>query len=246
MKNPFDLTGKTILVTGASSGIGRQTCISISNMGGNVIAAGRNQDRLNETLGYLGNGSHTGIIGDLTVVESRKCLTKNIPQLNGVVHCAGTIRLVPFKFYTGKIIREFYAINYEAPILLTQDLVKGKLLIKGASIIFISSIGSIVGLKGNGIYCGTKGALISTARTMALELASKSIRVNCISPGLVKTPLLDTTGSSEEDYKKMIEMHALGLGSTEDIANACIFLLSDAGRWITGSNLIVDGGYSIA
>lgn len=243
MDNPFSLKRKTILVTGASSGIGRQACISIANMGGFVIATARNEERLNETISMLPGDNHKIIKAELTDMTAIENLSSNIDEINGIVHCAGIVKLIPSKFYTKEDIRRFNEINYEAPILLTSTLLKKRKIAESSSIIFIASVASHVGIIGNGLYSGTKGALEAITKVLALELASKKIRVNCISPATVKTPLIDGFGFQKE-VELNIQKHPLGLGNPEDVANCCIFLLSDASRWITGSNLIIDGGYS--
>ena len=243
MYNPFSLTGKTILITGASSGIGRQTCISVANMGGAIIATARNENRLNETLSMLPGDNHKIIKADLNDSTAIEKLVINIEKVSGVVHCAGIVQLIPSKFYTKEKLRHINEINYEAPILLTSVLLKKKMILENASIIFISSIASEIGLIGNGLYSGSKGALVAITRVLALELAAKKIRVNCISPGMVQTPLIDGLGFQKE-VESSIEKHPLGLGLPEDVANCCIFLLSDGSRWITGTNLIIDGGCS--
>lgn len=242
MKTPFDLRGKTILVTGASSGIGRQTCISIANMGGKIIASGRNEERLKETITMLPEDNHKMFKADLTKTSEIEEMVNDLDKINGVVHCAGVLKLLPMKFYTKEYLREFNEINYEAPVLLTKTLHKKRKILNNSSIIFISSIMSQVGIIGNGLYSGTKGALVAITKVIALELAAKNIRVNCISPGMVKTLLIDDL-TFEKEIEKRIKLHPLGLGTPEDVANACVYLLSDASRWITGTNLIIDGGY---
>lgn len=244
METPFDLTGKTILVTGASSGIGRQTCISIANMGGTIIASGRNEERLKETITMLMEDNHKTMKADLTKISEIEELVNDLDRINGVVHCAGVGKLLPMKFYTKEYLREFNEINYEAPVLLTKTLHKKKKMLNNSSIIFIASIISQVGKIGQGLYAGTKGALVAITRVLALESAAKNIRVNCISPGLVKTPLVDNLHLTfKKEIQEAIKLHPLGLGIPEDVANACVYLLSDGSRWITGTNLIIDGGY---
>ncbi|MDL1984279.1 MAG: SDR family oxidoreductase [Deltaproteobacteria bacterium] len=242
MKTPFDLTGKTILVTGASSGIGRQTCISIANMGGKIIASGRNEERLKETITMLPEDKHKMFKADLTKTSEIEEMVNDLDKINGVVHCAGIVKLLPMKFYTKEYLREVNEINYEVPVLLTKTLHKKRKILNNSSIIFISSIMSQVGKIGQGLYAGTKGALVAITKVIALELAAKNIRVNCISPGLVKTPLIDLI-TFKKEIEENIKLHPLGLGDPEDVANACVYLLSDASRWITGTNLIIDGGY---
>ena len=243
METPFDLTGKTILVTGASSGIGKQTCISIANMGGKIIASGRNEERLKETMTMLPENNHKMFKADLTKTSEIEELVNKLDEINGVVHCAGIVKLLPMKFYTKEYLREFNEINYEAPVLLTKTLHKKRKILNNSSIIFISSIMSQVGKIGQGLYAGTKGALVAITKVFALELAAKNIRVNCISPGLVKTPLIDDLTTFKKEIEENIKLHPLGLGTPEDVANACVYLLSDASKWITGTNLIIDGGY---
>ncbi|MCK5508221.1 MAG: SDR family oxidoreductase [Desulfobacterales bacterium] len=243
METPFDLTGKTILVTGASSGIGKQTCISIANMGGKIIASGRNEERLKETMTMLPENNHKMFKADLTKTSEIEELVNKLDEINGVVHCAGIVKLLPMKFYTKEYLREVNEINYEVPVLLTKTLHKKRKILNNSSIIFISSIMSQVGKIGQGLYAGTKGALVAITKVFALELAAKNIRVNCISPGLVKTPLIDDLTTFKKEIEENIKLHPLGLGTPEDVANACVYLLSDASKWITGTNLIIDGGY---
>ena len=243
MKTPFDLTGKTILVTGASSGIGRQTCISIANMGGKIVASGRNEKRLKETITMLPEDNHKMVKADLTKTSEIEKMVNDLDKINGAVHCAGIVKLLPMKFYTKEYLREVNEINYEAPVLLTKTLHKKRKILNNSSIIFISSIMSQVGKIGQGLYAGTKGALVAITKVIALELAAKNIRVNCISPGLVKTPLIDDLTTFKKEIEENIKLHPLGLGAPEDVANACVYLLSDASGWITGTNLIIDGGY---
>ena len=243
MDNPFSLSGKTILVTGASSGIGRQTCVSIAGMGGAVIASARNEERLNETFSMMPSGNHRIIKADLSDSAEFETLVNDIEKIDGIVHSAGIAGLIPHKFYKKDSLRHFNEINYEAPVLLTSSLLKNRKVVGGSSIIFISSISSQIGIIGWGPYSGTKGALMAITKVLALELAEKKIRVNCISPGLVKTSLYEDP-QLQKDLEVGTQLHPLGLGRPEDVANACVFLLSDASRWITGSDLIIDGGYT--
>ena len=201
------------------------------------------EERLNETLSMLPGDNHKIIKAELTDTKDIETLSNNIDRVNGVVHCAGMVKLIPAKFYTKDDLRRFDEINYEAPILLTSTLLKKRKVADGSSIIFISSIITEIGIIGNGLYAGTKGALVAITRVLALELAAKKIRVNCIAPALVKTPLIDGP-TFQKEIEAAIENHPLGIGMPEDVANSCLFLLSDASRWITGTNLIIDGGVS--
>lgn len=244
--NQFSLINKTILVTGASSGIGRQICISLAYAGANVIATGRDNNRLNETLLMLEGNGHQIIPFDLTEVNLYKEFLDKIPRLSGIVHSAGIAKFIPFKAISEKEIRSIQSLNYEAPILLTQQLLKYKKIEKKGSIIFIASISGLIGTVGNTIYAGSKAALIAASRALSIEVAGQEIRANCISPGMVITPLSSKIKDSvsTETFKENEKLHPLGFGMPEDVANACIFLLSDSSRWITGTNLIIDGGYT--
>lgn len=244
MDNPFSLEGKTILVTGASSGIGRSIAIECSKMGAKLIITGRNEERLIDTYNKLEGFGHLYIIFDLLDIDNFDLLINQIPSINGIVNCAGAVKLIPFKFIKSDDLLFFNKLNYESPVLLTQKLFKKNKFEKDSSILFISSIMALVGIEANYIYSGTKSALVGFARSLSLDLAPKKIRVNCISPALVKTDLINEGNIPEDSLQNNIKLHPLGLGTPEDVAYASIYLLSDASRWITGTNLIIDGGYS--
>lgn len=248
-ESPFNLDNKTIVVTGASSGIGREICIITSQMGANIILIGRNEDNLNEVLKIISINKkrvHKKIVFDLTDINNFASLISAFPQIDGIVHCAGIAKYMPYKFLKATELVEINRINYESPILLTQSLLKNKKFNKTASIVFIASISGLIGTVGSAIYSGSKGAIISSTKVLALECAKQKIRANCISPGVILTSLTDEIEKmvSEEEFRKKESLHPLGFGRTEDVANAAVFLLSNASRWITGTNLIVDGGYT--
>lgn len=246
--NAFSLARKTVFVTGASSGIGRQICITASNHGATIVASGRNEDELDKTLEMLDGKerAHVAIAGDLSEIDKLADFAKQLPKLDGVVHCAGIAKYVPFKIISEKDVRATQILNYEAPLLLTQTMLKSKLINRGGSIVFIASISALVGVVANSLYAGSKGALVAASRALAIETAGMKIRANCISPGMIKTPLTEKMQESfsADTFNEKEKLHPLGFGTTEDVGNAAVFLLSDAGRWITGSNLIVDGGYT--
>jgi NAD(P)-dependent dehydrogenase (short-subunit alcohol dehydrogenase family) len=246
MNSPFSLENKTIFVTGASSGIGRQICISASEAGATIVATGRDFIRLTETLSMLKGDNHKAIPFDLTSLDLHKEFVNTIPKISGIIHAAGIAKYIPFKAISEKEVRQTQLLNYESPILLTQQLLKTKKVEKFGSIVFISSISSMIGTVGNAIYAGSKAALIGANRALAIELAGQGIRANCISPGMVMTPLTAKIEDSisSDAFKENEKLHPLGFGKPEDVANASIFLLSDASRWITGTNLIIDGGYT--
>ncbi len=256
MNNPFDLTGKTILVTGASGGLGSQAAISISRMGGRVLLVGRNQDKLQAVRDRMvevaavpgvsdGAGAGHQIHGvDLADSSARSALAGILPPLDGISHCAGMTLLQPFKFVTESQYEEVYRINVEAPLFLTQRLLKNKRILPGASLVFVSSISPLAGFKGHSVYAGSKAAISAVSRVLAHELAPSRIRSNTISPGMVKTQVMDEyqRQMSAEFVAADDARYPLGYGEPEDVANAIIFFLSEASKWITGSNLVMDGG----
>lgn len=247
MSNPFSLEGKTVLITGASSGIGRQTSISVAAMGGKVVATGRSEQRLAETLTMLAGEGHRAIPADLTDSAARAALTSDLPPLQGIVHCAGITKLVPFQYLTEKHLQEVWRANYEAAVLLTQILLKKKLIADGGSIVFVASTAGLLGAKAITAYAASKAALIATSRVLALEVAPRRVRSNCLAPALVQTPMAEETSErvSAETFAENLKLYPLGFGKPEDVANAAVFLLSDASRWITGATLVLDGGCTI-
>jgi len=242
--NPFTLEGKTILVTGASSGIGRAIAIECSRMGANIFITGRDRIRLEETLSDLGGTKNKSIVCDLTSNKDLADLVSNLSFLDGVVHSAGIIKRVPLKLITEENFESLLKINLVAPALLTKKLYKAKLVRSGASIVFISSVGSNIASLGNIMYMSSKGGLNSFMKGSALELATQGIRVNSIEPGMVRTSL--TRLIPHEEIEKDIERYPLGrYGTPEEVALAAIYLLSDASRWMTGSILKIDGGLTL-
>jgi NAD(P)-dependent dehydrogenase (short-subunit alcohol dehydrogenase family) len=247
MSTPFSLEGKRILVTGASSGIGRQIAISCSQMGAAVLGTGRDTSKLDETLGLLSGAGHLMVPADLTQASGRDSVLAAIDNpLEGIVHCAGISRLSPVRMMTEAHLLEIMAINVNAPMLLTQGLLKKQKIQNGGSILFISSIAAHIGVPGVAGYSGSKAALIAMMRCLAMEVVKKKIRVNCLSPALVNSPLLEATaelvGSMEQEEKN----YPLGFGGPEDVANASVFFLAGASRWITGATLVMDGGLTIS
>ena len=242
-QNPFSLKGKQILITGASAGIGKGIAITCAKMGASVIIVGRNQNRLDEVFTTLEEGHHHKIICDLTDYKSLKKAVENLPALNGVVHCAGIGQRILCKQLTEDDIKHVMDINFEAPVLLQTELLKQKKISKGASIVFIASIASWSPSIGNSIYSASKGAIISYANCLSLELAPRLVRVNCISPAMVWTNLITKDGIDEELLKEDEKKYPLKrYGTPEDIANLVVYMLSDASTWMTGSNVKITGG----
>jgi len=251
VKNNFNLSNKNIIVTGASSGIGRQCAINFSQLGANVIIIARSKERIKKTFKELRKGNHIFILQDITQYDKLEEIVRNtvdkIGKISGFVHSAGIEMILPLKGMHPSYYEKMFAINVIAGFEIAKIISKKKYLDeKGASFVFISSVMGILGQPGRVGYCSSKGALISGVKAMSLELAKKNIRVNCILPGVVKTEMSNKMFQrlSEESKKEIVDMHPLGLGMPADIANASEFLLSDVSRWITGSNLIIDGGYS--
>lgn len=245
--NPFSLEGRTILVTGASSGIGRRTAIDCSRMGARVIITGRNKERLDEVMGQMEGTGNLAVIADLTQQDQLEHLLEQLPLVDGVVLCAGQGTVVPFKMADRKKIDPIFEINYFAPVELLRMLLKKKKLANGASVVFVSSIGGIDSITiGNSIYGASKAALNSAMRFCALELSPKKIRVNSVCPGMVNTKLIKGGAVSEEQHQADMQKYPLKrYGEPEDIANGIIYLLSDAASWVTGHSLVIDGGYTL-
>ncbi len=244
--NPFSLEGKNVLVTGASSGIGRQTAISCANMGARVVITGRDAARLEKTLGTLAGDGHVAVAADLTDAEAIARLVSQCGVLEGVAHCAGISMIAPFRMVSEKSIDTVFKTNFHAPVLLTQRLLAKRQIANGGSIVFISSTTAHIGTIATSMYAASKGALFPAARALGLELAGKQkIRVNCISPGYVNTPLLDGINNGAASIEQNYDLAPLGLGEPEDVANAVVFLLAGASKWITRSTLILDGGLTV-
>jgi NAD(P)-dependent dehydrogenase (short-subunit alcohol dehydrogenase family) len=250
-KDPFSLNDKVIIVTGASSGIGRQCAISCAAQGAKVVILGRDDKRLDETMHKMDHPKrHLFATLDLTEYDKIDDLIKRsvlqLGKIDGIINCAGVSTTLPFNLSKPEKIEEYFKVNVQAAFNLTRVAVKPNYFSKsGGSIIFISSIMGVTGEMGKTIYSISKGALISGSKSLAIELASRNIRVNCISPGVVESPMSKQAvySKDEESLNKIKALHPLGLGLPEDVANACVYLLSDASRWVTGTNLVVDGGY---
>ncbi|MEI6061052.1 MAG: SDR family oxidoreductase [Bacteroidota bacterium] len=242
--NPFSLEGKTILVTGASSGIGRTIAVECSKMGAKVIATGRNAQRLTETLSLLVREGHKSVTADLSVSSDIDHLVDQLPSLNGVVHSAGVSKRLPLKFISEDSLLNLHRINFVAPVVLTQKLYKKKLLLPESSLVFISSVAANYASIGSIMYMSSKGALNSFVKGLALEVAELNIRANAIQPGMINTDLSPVL--SDEDKSKDIVNYPFGrYGKSEEVAYAAIYLLSDATKWMTGSILTIDGGLTL-
>lgn len=241
--NPFTLVGKQILVTGASSGIGKAIALACAKMGATVIVTGRNVERLNETLNLLPDGEHKAISADLTKAEDLEALVTELPKLDGLVQCAGVGSRVFCKGLNKEAIDYVMKPNLEAPVLLQTAILANKKINKAASIVYIASKAVKFPSMGNAIYSASKGAIISYAKCLAIELAPRQIRVNCICPAMIWTDLILQEGMTKEDMEEAQLRYPLKrYGQPEDVANLALYLLSDASTWMTGSAIDLTGG----
>ena len=248
----ISLKNKNIIITGASSGIGQATSIMCSKLGARVLLIGRREEKLKEVILEMSNSSiQSYLVGDITDHDqfefNFKEKIKTFGKVDGVVHSAGIEMTRPLKRLKTKSLDEVFQLNLFSPINITRILNgKGIFNENGGSVIFISSIVGLLGQSGKVGYSASKGALLSASKSLALELASKKIRVNSVLPAMVKTEMsIKLLEKLPDDAKiKIEEMHPLGIGCPDDVAHAVVFLLSDLSKWITGTSMIIDGGYS--
>lgn len=245
--NPFSLEGKTILVTGASSGIGKAAAIECSKMGATVIVTARNEARLSQTFSELEGDGHQMFLCDLASESDIDKMVAELPEIQGLINNAGYTKILPVQFINAEDLKGILDVNTIAPMLLLQKLLKKKKLKKGASVVFTSSMAGLgSSTVGNSMYTASKGAISAFIRCVALELAPKNIRVNAVCPAMVDTGILDSGTVSKEQLEEDIKNYPLGrYGRPNDIAWAMIYLLSDASGWITGDNLVIDGGVTL-
>ena len=249
--NPLDLTSRTVMVTGASNGIGRATSIYLSRLGARIVAVGRNQARLDATITALEGSQHRSYALDLNDIEAlpkwMKTVADEVGPLYGLVHSAGIAMTRPLRVQTYSDYSAIMRINLDAAVMLTKGFrQKGVRDESGGSIVYLSSVAAFTAQSGIAAYASSKGALISLARTLGRELAADKVRVNCVCPGHVRTDMAAQTHETlpEEQYKALMSRHALGMGTPEDVAYAIAFLLAPAAKWITCTALVIDGGYS--
>jgi NAD(P)-dependent dehydrogenase (short-subunit alcohol dehydrogenase family) len=244
--DPFSLDGRRLLVTGASSGLGRAIAVTCALRGASVILTGRDAARLEETRGAMTGTGHLCVAADLVEPAGRDHVVSECGPVDGIVHSAGISRLSPIRMANANHLADVWKINYEAPVLLTQKLLAKNQVAANGSIVFMSSIAAFIGVAGVGVYSGTKAALIATMRCLAMEVVKRGIRVNCLAPALVETPLLAATETVVANIDEQKAAYPLGFGKPDDVANAAVFYLSNASRWITGTTLVMDGGLTIS
>ena len=243
--NPFALYGKTILVVGASTGIGREIAIECSRLGGKMVISARSEDKLKTCIEEMNGEGHNFIVADITVQEELENLVNQMPTVDGLLIAAGIGGTVALQYATREKFDRIFNLNFFATVELTRLVYKKKKINKGGSIVFISSIaGNNRITPGNVIYGCAKTALSTYMRYAAIEFAGRKVRVNAINPGMTNTGLINSSGAlTQEDYQKDMETYPLKrYGEVQDIAPAAIYLLSDASSWMTGQSIIVDGG----
>jgi NAD(P)-dependent dehydrogenase (short-subunit alcohol dehydrogenase family) len=239
--NPFSLTGKNIFVTGASSGIGQGIAIACAKMGGQVIITGRNKERLEKTLSLLEGSGHNYFLADLNDRSSLASLVSELPVIDGVVNSIGFTKVVPVRLMTRESLQKMMDDNFTATADLVHEILFKNKINNGGSIVFISSVSSKVGVRGVASYAASKGATNAFMKCLVNEVCKKIIRVNAICPGLVDTPLWGPEGERHQ-LRELEKFYPFGLGKPEDIGNAAVYLLSEAGRWVTGTELMMEGG----
>lgn len=243
---PFSIVGKRILVTGASSGIGRACAICATHMGAHVILTGRRLVALEETVSRCVGEGHVCVVGDISSPQFVKELVEKSGRIDGLVHAAGIAPMCPVGVITEELSVDVMRTNFYSFVELMKYYSKTKYRNENLSVVAISSVSSEVGWAGGTLYCGSKGALSSSVRALALELAPKGVRVNAVCPSNIRTPLYESGALAMNDANaidELIKKQPLGLGEPEQVAWPVCFLLSDAASFITGINLPVDGGY---
>ena len=245
--NPFSIEGKVILVTGAASGMGKATAIACAKMGATIVAADFNAEGMTRTMDELEGEGHQQFVINLADDTTWEDLLANTPVCDGIANCAGIANMNPFMFVNRDEFNKVFSINFFGPVLLTKSLIKAKKLNKGGSVVFVSSVdGPRVVHVGNSVYSAGKSALVGIAKNMAVDLAGKKIRVNCVLPGTTDTPLIRTANVTEESLAEVAKTFPLKrFGTPEDMAYGIIYLLSDASSFVTGTELVIDGGYTL-
>lgn len=247
MQTPFSLEGKTVLITGASSGIGKAVAQECAAAGATCIITARNEERLTATLNSLDGEGHQLLLADLSSSDCIETIVEHLPKLDGVVSCAGIVETKMLKFTEEDDLLRLFNTNAFSSIRLIRTLVQQKKLKKEASIVIISSISGVkCGYLGGSIYGATKGALEGFTKATALELAPQKIRVNTITPGMVETSLLKDSEIDSELLEADKQKYPLKrYGNPVEIGYSAVYLLSDATKWMTGTSLLIDGGYTL-
>lgn len=248
--NPMDLTGRRFVITGASSGIGRETAILLSQLNARTVLVARNEERLQETLHQLDGQGHSTSCFDLAALEDIhlwfKALAEQSGPFDGLVHCAGIQETLPLRVLSAQKVERMMSINVSTALMLAKALRQKGCAASPSNLVLLSSVRGIVGESGLTAYSASKSALIGLTKSLAMELAAQNIRVNCVAPGMVRTEMLHRIAGSltPEQLSAVEARHPLGFGTPRDVAYAIAYLLADTGRWITGTTVVVDGGYT--
>lgn len=246
----MDLSGHTILVTGASSGIGRETAVLLSRLNARLVLTARNAERLTATLAALEGDRHMAEPFDLSRTEEIpkwvQAVAAQVGPLHGIVHAAGKQASIPIRFVTERQLDDLVRTNLYSAVMLARGFTQKNCHVAGGSVVFLSSITAFAAKPAISVYAASKSAVVGMTKSLALELAPQHIRVNCVAPGFVETEMLEELRAvmTDDQMSELRTSHPLGFGTARDVANAIAFLLADTGRWMTGSTLIVDGGYS--
>jgi len=251
MINPLDLSGKRILVTGASSGLGREISIILSQLGAQIKLVGRDEARLKIVYELLESENNSWKSFDLAnnfekiPFWMKQDAIDNGPWY-GLVHSAGIEKTLPVRSVSERDYDELMAINTKSAFFLAKGFAQKNCYVPGGGMVFLASVAALVGQGGRTIYCASKGALAAMTRAMSVEMSKKGIRVNSVSPGQIETEMVKELKNKmlPEKYDAVVKEHLLGLGQPEDVAYAVAYLLARTGKWITGTNLVVDGGFT--
>jgi NAD(P)-dependent dehydrogenase (short-subunit alcohol dehydrogenase family) len=248
--SPLDLSGRVFLVTGASSGIGREVAILLSKLNARAVLAGRDEERLHQTLCSLKGSGHQiapfDLVNTAAIPDWVRSIAATAGPLDGVIHAAGISFTLPARYISAEKLDLTMRTNVYSAVMLARGFCHKSCHSSTASITFISSVTALAGNSGISVYACSKAALLGLTKSLAVELAPERIRVNCVLPGYVRSEMMAKVEDMLlPDQASSIErMHLLGLGAPSDVANAIVYLVSDAGRWVTGSTLVVDGGYT--
>ena len=236
---------KSILVTGASSGIGLSIVKLIASSNAKLFLTGRNESKLQKLISNIEGEGHRYFIADLEDDNQLDLLVNNLPKLDGIVFNAGINEFIPIKFISREKSEKIFNTNYFSSLFLLQKILKKKLLNKQSSLVFISSISSILGVPATALYAASKASINSTVKVLASELSKQKIRVNAINPGIVVTPMLDQKNIDINSLMEQEKLYPLGFGTPEDVAHAVKFHLSTNSRWLTGNIMNLDGGLTL-
>ena len=245
------LAGKRVLVTGASSGIGRQTAIALAACGARVCASGRDATRLQATLDALAGAGH-GLLpldlnGDDTITESIQADAKAHGAFHGAFHSAGVSMVRPIKMCKRKQFDDVFASSVQSALAIARAMSLRGVMEDGGSLVFMSSVAGLRGQTGMSLYSAAKAAMDGMTRSLAVEFAPRGIRVNAICAGAIETPMHSSllTTLNDDSIEAYRSKHLLGFGQPADVANAVTFLMGQGGRWMTGTSLVLDGGYTV-